>query len=62
MAMAAIACGADGLIIEIHNHPEKALSDGFQSLTPKNFKMLLDKIEQIAPIVNKRINIYAKHN
>ncbi len=62
MAMAAIACGADGLIIEVHNHPEQALSDGFQSLTPKNFKMLLDKIEQIAPIVNKRINIYAKHN
>ncbi len=62
MSMAAIACGADGLIIEVHNHPEQALSDGFQSLTPKNFKILLDKIEQIAPIVNKRINIYAKHN
>ncbi len=62
MAMAAIACGADGLIIEVHNHPEQALSDGFQSLTPKNFKKLLDKIEQIAPIVNKRINTYAKHN
>ena len=62
MALAAVACGADGLIIEVHNHPEQALSDGFQSLTPKNFKILLDKIEQIAPIVNKRINIYAKHN
>ncbi len=62
MALAAVACGADGLIVEVHNHPEQALSDGFQSLTPKNFKILLDKIEQIAPIVNKRINIYAKHN
>jgi 3-deoxy-7-phosphoheptulonate synthase len=56
MAMAAIACGADGLIIEVHSHPEEALSDGFQSLTPSNFKILLDKIEQIAPIVNRKAN------
>ncbi len=60
MAMAAIACGADGLMIEVHNHPEKALSDGFQSLTPKNFKILLNKIEQLAPIVERKLNSYAK--
>ena len=55
MAMAGIACGADGVMIEVHNHPESALSDGFQSLTPKNFKALLNKLEQIAPIVNKKV-------
>jgi 3-deoxy-7-phosphoheptulonate synthase len=55
MAMAAIACGADGIMIEVHNHPENALSDGFQSLTPKNFRALLNKLEQLAPIVNKKV-------
>lgn len=59
MAMAAIACGADGLMIEVHNHPDKALSDGYQSLTPKNFKKLLEKIEQLAPIVDRKISDYA---
>jgi 3-deoxy-7-phosphoheptulonate synthase len=62
MAMAAVACGADGLIIEVHNHPEKALSDGIQSLTPKHFRELLNKLEQIAPIVNKKVNVYAPIN
>jgi 3-deoxy-7-phosphoheptulonate synthase len=62
MAMAAVACGADGIMIEVHNHPEKALSDGYQSLTPKNFKLLLEKIEQIAPIVNKKMPDYAHYN
>jgi 3-deoxy-7-phosphoheptulonate synthase len=57
MAMAGAACGADGLIIEVHNHPEKALSDGFQSLTPANFKKLLAKLKQIAPIVDKEMNL-----
>lgn len=57
MALAAVACGADGLIIEVHNHPEQALSDGFQSLTPSNFKKLLSKLEQLAPIVNKEMNL-----
>ena len=56
MAMAAVACGADGLMIEVHNHPDKALSDGFQSLTPKSFKQLLNKIEQLAPIVERKLN------
>jgi len=55
MAMGSIACGADGVMIEVHNKPEQALSDGFQSLTPKNFKALLNKLEQLAPIVNKKV-------
>jgi 3-deoxy-7-phosphoheptulonate synthase len=60
MAMAAIACGADGLMIEVHNHPDQALSDGSQSLTPKNFRKLLEKIAQLAPIVDRKINYYEK--
>jgi 3-deoxy-7-phosphoheptulonate synthase len=60
MAMAAIACGADGLMIEVHSHPEEALSDGFQSLKPNTFKHLLEKIEQLAPVVNKKVNLYAE--
>ena len=47
MARAAIACGADGLLIEVHPHPERALSDGPQSLTPK---MLAETMEGIAAI------------
>lgn len=62
MAMGAIACGADGLMVEVHNHPDEALSDGFQSLTPANFKKMLEKLEELAPIVNKKVNLYAEQN
>ncbi len=62
MAMGAIACGADGLMIEVHNHPDEALSDGFQSLTPANFKKMIEKLEELAPIVNKKVNLYAEQN
>jgi 3-deoxy-7-phosphoheptulonate synthase len=57
MALAGVASGADGIIVEVHNHPEKALSDGYQSLTPKNFKSLLEKIKQLAPIVEKKLDL-----
>jgi 3-deoxy-7-phosphoheptulonate synthase len=60
MAMAATACGADGFMIEVHNPPDHALSDGSQSLNPKNFRKLLDKIGQLAPIVDRKINYYAQ--
>jgi len=59
MAMAAVACGANGLMIEVHPHPESALSDGFQSLTIKNFKILLENIEKIASVVNKKMDYAA---
>ncbi len=51
MSKAAIACGADGLIIEVHPHPDSALSDGAQSLKPKVFKQLVDELEPIARAV-----------
>ncbi len=57
MAMGSVACGADGLMVEVHNHPDKALSDGFQSLTPKNFNKLLKKLEQLAPVAERNFKI-----
>lgn len=55
MAMAGIAAGADGLMIEVHNNPASALSDGYQSLKLNRFKELLDKIKQLSPIVGRNI-------
>ena len=55
MAMAGIAAGADGLIIEVHHKPEEALSDGFQSLSPETFEKLLNKLKQLAPVVDKTL-------
>jgi len=53
MALASIAAGADGLMIEVHNNPSNALSDGYQSLTPKRFRELLKKINDICSIFDK---------
>ena len=49
MSLAAAACGADGLIIEVHNNPTKALCDGAQSLTPDAFDSLAKELKQIHP-------------
>ena len=54
MSLAAIACGADGLIIEVHNHPDKALSDGAQSLTLERFEKLFSKIKELIPIIKNQ--------
>lgn len=55
IAKAAIAAGADGLIIEVHNDPEHALSDGRQSLTPENFARLVKQVKSVAEAVDRRI-------
>ena len=55
LAMAAIAVGADGLMIEVHNNPEKALCDGPQSLTPEMFEELMIKINKTAEFFGKDI-------
>ena len=47
MALAAVAAGADGLMIEVHNDPEKALCDGPQSLTPEMFEQLMGKVQSM---------------
>jgi 3-deoxy-7-phosphoheptulonate synthase len=55
MTKAAIACGADGIIIEVHPNPEKALSDSQQQLTPQEFETLLKNIKPILKAVGKNI-------
>jgi 3-deoxy-7-phosphoheptulonate synthase len=55
MARAAVAAGADGLLIEVHHDPEHALSDGAQSLYPDQFTELMAQIRIIAPAVGRRI-------
>ncbi|MCK5087163.1 MAG: 3-deoxy-7-phosphoheptulonate synthase, partial [Melioribacteraceae bacterium] len=57
MALAAVASGADGLIIETHNNPSKALSDGSQSLTLEKLKELIDRLKLLAPLFNKELQL-----
>jgi 3-deoxy-7-phosphoheptulonate synthase len=55
MGRAAIAAGADGLLVEVHNCPDKALSDGAQSLYPEQFAQLMGELRLIAPAVGRRV-------
>ena len=55
LAMAAIAAGADGLMVEVHPEPETAMSDGEQSLTPEQFDALMHRLEPIARAVGRHI-------
>jgi 3-deoxy-7-phosphoheptulonate synthase len=55
MARAAVAAGADGLIVEVHPRPEKALSDGHQSLTPAEFGELMRQVRVIAGAIGRAV-------
>jgi len=55
MARAAVAAGADGLLIEVHPDPDRALSDGAQSLHPEQFEELMGQLRMIAPAVGRTI-------
>ncbi len=55
MARASLAAGADALLIEVHHNPDKALSDGAQSLYPQQFSELMDSLRMIAPAVGRSI-------
>jgi len=55
MARAAVAAGADGLIVEVHHDPDHALSDGAQSLYPEQFEQLVGQIRTIAEVLGRRI-------
>lgn len=55
MARAGIAVGADGLIVEVHCNPAEAVSDGAQSLTPENFRLMMQDIRQLAPVMGKKL-------
>ncbi len=52
LALASVACGADGLMIEVHNNPKMALSDGAQSMTPDGFDETMNKVKQLAGFYN----------
>jgi 3-deoxy-7-phosphoheptulonate synthase len=55
MCRAAVACGADGLIVEVHNDPEHALTDGAQSITPRQFAEMMNAIRRIALAVDREV-------
>ncbi len=55
MAMAAVAAGADGIMVEVHNDPEHAWCDGAQSITPAMFADLMGKLRTLAPIVGREL-------
>ena len=56
MAMSAAACGADGVMIEVHNNPAKALCDGPQSLTPAQFDATVKRVKEVYAAANKKFN------
>ena len=53
LALAAVAAGADGLMIEVHNDPAHALCDGPQALRPEEFKQIVGEVNAIREIINK---------
>jgi 3-deoxy-7-phosphoheptulonate synthase len=55
LSRASVAVGADGLIVEVHNQPDKALSDGMQSLYPEQFEELMMQVRQIAGVLGREI-------
>lgn len=59
MALAAIAAGANGLIVEVHPTPERALSDGYQSLDPQQFKQMADDCQALAHLLSSRRQVPA---
>jgi 3-deoxy-7-phosphoheptulonate synthase len=55
LSRAAVAVGADGVMIEVHHDPSQALSDGPQSITPEMFEALMGELRQIAPVIGRRL-------
>jgi 3-deoxy-7-phosphoheptulonate synthase len=55
LSRAAVAVGADGVMVEVHHDPNKALSDGPQSITPDMFEALMAELRQIAPVIGRRL-------
>ena len=56
LSLAAVAVGADGLLVEVHHEPEKALSDGVQSILPEEFAQLSEQVRQIANVLHRHVN------
>jgi 3-deoxy-7-phosphoheptulonate synthase len=57
MTLGAVACGADGILIEVHPNPTEALCDGPQSLSPEKFKNLMQSLAPVAKAVNRELNL-----
>lgn len=57
MSMAASAAGADGLMLEVHAHPERALSDGYQSLAPDTYRSLMLRVKKLEPVLGRTIMV-----
>jgi 3-deoxy-7-phosphoheptulonate synthase len=57
MALAGIAAGADGLMVEVHAQPEVALSDGAQSLTPQAFAHLVEQVDAVAGALSRTVGV-----
>ena len=60
LSRAAVAVGADGLMVEVHHDPDRALSDGMQSLFPDQFDALMQQVRQIAAVVGRSLQSPAK--
>jgi len=56
LSRAAVAVGADGLLVEVHHEPDKAWSDGVQSIVPEEFAELMDEVRQIAHVLHRVVN------
>ncbi len=56
LSRAAVAAGADGLLVEVHHQPDRALSDGMQSILPEEFQQLADEVRQIAAVLHRTVN------
>ena len=56
LSRAAVAAGADGLLVEVHNDPDRALSDGMQSIVPSEFVQLMAEVNQIAGVLHRSLN------
>jgi len=56
LSRAAVAAGADGLLVEVHHEPEHALSDGMQSILPEEFRQLVEEVRQIAAVLHRSVN------
>jgi 3-deoxy-7-phosphoheptulonate synthase len=56
LSRAAVAVGADGLLVEVHHDPDRALSDGMQSILPDEFQQLTEEVRQIAAVLHRSVN------
>ena len=56
LSRAAVAVGADGLLVEVHHEPDKALSDGMQAILPDELRQLAEEVRQIAEVLHRRVN------